>query len=107
MATIADLKRMCKSFKTCENCSLRHSCGTPASISDAADEVVEKWAKEHPKKTYREDFLKKLPNAPTDSSGCPNACLRDIYKGADYKCKDNNYLCTDCWNQAIKEIDNE
>lgn len=107
MATIADLKRMCKSFENCENCSLRYGCGTPASISDAADEVVEKWSKEHPKKTYREDFLKKFPNAPTDLSGCPNACLQDIYKGADYKCKDNNYLCIDCWNQAIKEIDNE
>lgn len=77
------------------------------SQPDNADEIVEKWVKEHPKKTYRKDFLKKFPNAPTDSSGCPNACLQDIYKGADYKCKDNRYLCIDCWNQTIKEVADE
>lgn len=107
MASIKELKRMCKSSDNCEECALHGKCGSPVSIDEAADEIVEKWIKEHPKKTYREDFLKKFPNAPTDLSGCPNACLQDIYKGADYKCKDNNYLCIDCWNQAIKEIDNE
>ncbi len=108
MANIQELKRMCKSCKDCNGCPLYSNCsGCIISLPDNADEIVEKWVKERPKKTYREDFLKKFPNAPTDSSGCPNACLQDIYKGADYKCKDNNYLCTDCWNQAIKEIDDE
>ena len=103
MATIADLKRMCESVEYCENCSLRYGCGTPASISDAADEVVEKWLKEHPKKTYRDDFLEKFPDAPVDSSGFPNVCLMDIYKGADYKCKDEDYGCNECWNQEYKK----
>lgn len=103
MATIADLKRMCKSFENCENCSLRYGCGTPASISDAADEVVGKWSKEHPKKTFRDDFLEKFPDAPVDSSGFPNVCLMDIYKGADYKCKDEDYDCNECWNQEYKK----
>nr|DAF88577.1 MAG TPA: hypothetical protein [Siphoviridae sp. ctqzz19] len=108
MTNIQELKRMCKSCEDCNGCPFYSNCsGCIISLPDNADEIVEKWVKEHPKKTYREDFLKKFPNAPTDSSGCPNACLRDIYKGADYKCKDNSYLCMDCWNQAIKEVADE
>lgn len=103
MATIADLKRMCKSFENCENCSLRYGCGTPASISDAADEVVEKWSKEHPKKTFRDDFLEKFPNAPVDSNKLPKACLMDIYGDANAKCKDEDYGCNECWNQEYKK----
>lgn len=103
MATIADLKRMCKSFENCENCSLRYGCGTPASISDAADEVVGKWAKEHPKKTFRDDFLEKFPNAPIDSRKTPQACLRDIYGKVNAKCEDEDYDCTECWNQEYKK----
>lgn len=105
MATIADLKRMCKSCKkNCNDCPLDSKCnGCIISLPDNAEEIVEKWVKEHPKKTFRDDFLEKFPDAPVDSSGFPNVCLMDIYKGADYKCKDEDYGCNECWNQEYKK----
>lgn len=90
MATIADLKRMCNSSS---NCKLLEKCGN----------IIDDWAKENPQKTYRDDFFEKFPDAPADSSGFPNVCLMDIYKGADYKCKDEDYGCNECWNQVFKK----
>ena len=105
MATIKNLKRMCDSYKKCDDCPLGYTrCGDSISaLYDNADEIVDKWVKEHPKKTYRDDFLEKFPDAPVDSSGFPNVCLMDIYKGADYKCKDEDYGCNECWNQEYKK----
>lgn len=48
MATIKDLKRMCKSFDYCEECVLKGKCGSPSSIDETVEEIVEKWIKEHP-----------------------------------------------------------
>ena len=38
--------------------------------------VVEKWAKEHPKKTRLSEFLKLFPNATAPEEGCPNLCVK-------------------------------
>lgn len=53
MASIKDLKRMCKN-EHCEGCPLDRkgvSC-MPDSLPDNADEIVDKWVAEHPVKTY-------------------------------------------------------
>ena len=98
MAQIKDLKRMCAAHENCEECPLRCDCSSPNSFSDNADEIVDKWVKEHPVKTYAMDFFEKFPKAP--GGGTPRFCIMNIDK--DLKAKCNECSCSDCWNQEIK-----
>lgn len=99
MASIKDLKRMCKSFDYCEECVLKRKCGSPASIDEAVEEIVEKWVEEHPVKTYAMDFFEKFPNAQKDRNGAPMACWKHIYGGGN-DCVGN---CIKCWNQEVED----
>lgn len=70
--------RMCKTFDSCsgkdggEMCELYVksnekglSCADYATTyPEEAVKIIEKWAKEHPKKTRQSEFLKKFPEAP-------------------------------------------
>lgn len=98
MAQIKDLKRMCAAHENCEECPLRCDCSSPDSFSDNADEIVDKWVKEHPVKTYSMDFFEKFPNALKTESGRPDNCRNLIY-GDKSGC---NYECEECWNQEMK-----
>lgn len=109
MATIKDLKRMCKSFETsCNGCPFQNKIDNGCLITmlaydcfpDNADEIVDKWVAEHPIKTYAMDFFEKFPNAPK-REGCPTACIRDIYPELGDKCYGKN--CLECWNREIQE----
>ena len=101
MATIKDLKRMCDSYKNCDDCPLNDMyCGDCVStLPDSADEIVDEWVKEHPIKTYAMDFFEKFPNAPKDRNGAPIACWKHVY-GNGNDCGSGG--CTECWNQEIK-----
>ena len=63
MASIKDLKRMCKSHKGCYNCPLGQLFNDetvpciPLKFPDNAEEVIDKWVQEHPIKTYATDFF--------------------------------------------------
>lgn len=59
--------------------------------------IVEKWAKEHPLKTYAQDFFEKFPNALKAHNGIPTSCKRNIYGGI---CIHN---CPGCWNSPMEE----
>lgn len=59
--------------------------------------IVEQWAKEHPLKTYAQDFFEKFPNAPRDRTGLPILCKKKIYGG---ECSSK---CTNCWNLKMEE----
>lgn len=109
MATIKDLKRMCKSFKdNCDGCPLHDKIYnvclmlTLESLPDNADEIVDKWIEEHPVKTYMQDFFEKFPNAPRGAEGSPKICPDQIYPeiDADDRCPED---CLKCWNQEVKE----
>ena len=100
MAQIKDLKRMCAAHKLCLNCKLYvQGCIKIYDLPDNADEIVDKWVKEHPVKTYAMDFFEKFPNAPKDRVGEPKACVKHIY-GIDINCSEID--CVDCWNQEMK-----
>lgn len=60
-------------------------------------QIVEKWAKEHPLKTYAQDFFEKFPNAPKDYDGTPTSCKKNIYGGI---CGGD---CLYCWNSPMEE----
>ena len=100
MAQIKDLTRMCESYKTCDDCPLlRNNCFVIKTIGKI-DEIVDKWVKEHPAKTYMQDFFEKFPNAPKDDIGLPKPCVTNIYEDLEMKC--DICSCSDCWNQEMK-----
>jgi len=63
-------------------------------------EIVEKWSKEHPHKTYLTDFLEKHPNAKMNKSisNYPLSCALNL----GY-CKDCKINCCDCWNTPMED----
>lgn len=106
MAQIKDLKRMCASYDDCVKCELYvNDCSRIYGLPDNADEIVDKWVKEHPAKTYMQDFFEKFPNAPKEYDGIPVPCITGIY-GDDKRLKEcaveGNLNCLECWNQEMK-----
>lgn len=102
MAQIKDLKRMCASYEhgECESCPFYGGCSSvPDNFSDNADEIVDKWVKEHPSKTYAQDFFEKFPNALKFEHDRPSFCRGFIY-GNEPECPDGG--CKECWNQEMK-----
>lgn len=109
MATIKDLKRMCKNM-ACKDCPLSNEKGndclvysTPDCYPDEdIDAIVDKWVSEHPVKTYMQDFFEKFPNAMKEKSGEPIPCIGPIYSELYGKpCPAGK--CFECWNQEMKE----
>ena len=105
MATIKDLKRMCKSY-SCADCPL--DCNIVFRLDklpDNADKIVDEWVKEHSIKTYAMDFFERFPNAPKEYDGIPVPCITGIY-GDDKHLKEcaveGNLNCFDCWNREMK-----
>lgn len=104
MAQIKDLKRMCAAHESCKECPLRCDCSSPDDFSNNADEIVDKWVKEHPVRTYAMDFFKKFPDAPKGKYGTPIPCIKDMYDVDKQltECFKGNIDCLKCWNQEIK-----
>ena len=98
MAEIKDLKRMCAAYDNCLKCELYVGCDRIYNLPDNVDEIVDKWVKEHPVKTYSMDFFEKFPNALKTESGRPDNCRNLIY-GDKSGC---NHECEECWNQEMK-----
>lgn len=61
---------------------------TPEYIAD-----VEKWSKEHPRKTRQTAFLAHYPDAALED-GVLRVCPRNVYKSAEINCNNTTcYLC--------------
>lgn len=108
MAEIKDLKRMCDFHSYCSKCELfdpSDSCGA-RFLPDNVDEIVDKWVKEHPLKTYMQDFYEKFPNAYKENDR-PAVCRALIY-GEESNCfygEEPNCFkidCKECWNQFMR-----
>lgn len=68
---------------------------------ERAIEIVEGWAKDHPLKTYAQDFFEKFPNAPKDVRGKPLTCRWNIYGGS---CRpEYGHNCAVCWDEPMNE----
>ena len=98
MAQIKDLKRMCAAHDNCLKCELYIGCDRIYNLPDNVDEIVDKWVKEHPAKTYSMDFFEKFPNALKTKSGRPDNCRNLIYGDKP----DCNCECEECWNQKME-----
>ena len=58
---------MCKENEFCSKCELYNRCFLiDANLTNITAEetlaIVEKWSKEHPRKTFLSDLLEKYPN---------------------------------------------
>lgn len=108
---LRERKRMCNSFGTsCDGCPLHgHPCTSISSMNDGDHErllvEVEKWSKEHPRKTRQSVFLELWPNCMMDDDDVVGMCPRNVDKM--YEC--NGLLFAGCaacrrefWMQEVE-----
>ena len=80
------------------------------TFSEEAVAIVEKWAKEHPRKTRQSEFLKMFPNAQIFKEILTiNPCAIDSSRFCTEKCyayDDNNAGCFECrknyWTEEVE-----
>lgn len=78
-------------------------CGSfEKDYPEQAIEIVEKWAKEHPVKTYTGVLLEKFPNTELNDYEIPMICIRRIFGSRNFECSSMSD-CADCWNREYKE----
>ena len=69
-------------------------------------QIVEKWAKEHPKKTRQSEFLKMFPNACTDYAGVIEICAKTLDCNIGNELCAKHEICNDCrkeyWNEEVE-----
>ena len=116
---INERNRMCKNFVNgCKGCPAFNACNGDLSCAvgnestlDTAEQIsiVEKWSKEHPRKTRQDVFLEQYPEAVLDEFGVLHICPR--YISVDYRvncngCKNIGKKCSDCrrefWMQEVE-----
>ena len=109
--------RMCKSFKDrCRGCEIANRMDGNESCNDyikrcpaEAVAIVEKWGKEHPRKTRRSEFLKLFPSASKQGDGILTFCPRAV--DTEFLCprkdSDDYSECVDCrrdfWLEEVEE----
>lgn len=108
------LQRMCNA--KCRKCefgkvySVNEGCSTwRIAHPEEAVVIAEKWAKEHPKRTKRSEFLEHYPNAAMRENGtllCPKA-VDDTHTPASGKCRPGGGNCLECmeeyWLAEVEE----
>ena len=115
---IEERNRMCERYwqvdGDCDGCPMLNvdECNELRNMVDDAGkavgktvEIVEKWAKEHPRKTRQSEFLEQWPNCMMDDDGIVGMCPRNIDKM--YVCNlSRSGGCTDCrrkfWMQEVE-----
>ncbi len=100
-----EFQRMCRNYRCCVGCPRQ---GKGCSLEDTcAEELVldvVKWSKEHPRKTRKQDFLEKYPNAKIEADGTPKACCADL--GYCEECIQEiceHVGCEGCWDDYLED----
>lgn len=110
MEFIRERNRMCKHFRGCAGCPADGMiCSTIWGMNDAERlvQIVEEWAKEHPRKTRQSEFWERYPDADIRSTGVPNIAPCQLYK--ELQCSERCKLyagCYECsrdfWGQEVE-----
>ena len=112
--------RMCKSFNgRCNGCEVNEHMGVDDMCiyytmqhPQEVVEIVERWAKEHPRKTRQSEFLKMFPRASMTADGiiafCPDSM--DSEFECPRKTRDNiDPICGECrreyWLEEVEDDD--
>lgn len=91
MEFIRERNRMCKAFPICKGCPACDfdGCGS-VHLNEGIIPIVEKWAKEHPRKTRQSVFLEQYPEARIDkTTGVLTICPAELTK----ECRDDRGAC--------------
>lgn len=111
--------RMCKSFNNrCRGCEIANRMDGNESCNDyikrcpaEAVAIVEKWGKEHPKKTRQNEFLKLFPRVEKAADGMVAFCPEDMDSKFVCPIKNGGYRdqCIGCrekyWLEEVEEDD--
>lgn len=102
---LKERKRMCNLYKDCKGCPLYDiNCVIDSNISDEDCErnaaTVERWSKDHPRKTRQSAFLEQYPDADISDDGLPDVapcqlCVGLIHGESTEDCE-NRGLCVEC-----------
>lgn len=80
-----------------------------------AIEIVEEWSRNHPQKTFLQDFLEKYPKAPLESDNTPKVCpyqcgyTLETMCGRTSETRCGKYIykeyrnCIECWNRPMED----
>lgn len=97
---IEERNRMCDYYRGdnalsgCAECpAFQMTCVSVRSVTAEYIAAVERWSKEHPRKTRQDVFMAHYPDAALDN-GVLRVCPRKIYKSAGINC--NNTTCSLC-----------
>lgn len=108
---LRERKRMCNSYKDCEDCPLEWAiCIASSTVPDGDYKriiaTVEQWSKEHPHKTRQSVFLEQWPNCPMDDDGVVGVCPRNVDKMYVCNLSRSGGCCTGCrrefWTQEVE-----
>lgn len=105
------LGRLCNNYLCGDNCPLIDSCDDESDDGYVRKvQIVEQWAKEHPVKTRKSEFLKQWPDAAIGDDGYPSVAPCQLYKDMEEK-DENGVCCKNCGcaecrrNFWLKEIE--
>lgn len=107
---VEERNRMCERYwqvdGDCDGCPLidERECNELRNMVDDAGkavgkvvEIVEKWSKEHPRKTRQDVFLEMFPTAKMDNDGSVDVCPAEVdAKQRDPDGQGCGDLCKDC-----------
>lgn len=112
---LKEMKRMCKFYESCDECSLKNNqfntcLPSPAGIIlDFVPDMVnavEKWSKEHPQKTKLDDLKEKFPKSHFALYGAyPNSppVLYGYCKKLEcIGCEFETNRITQCWDTPLE-----
>nr|DAV36374.1 MAG TPA: hypothetical protein [Caudoviricetes sp.] len=118
------MKRMCYSGEMCEKCPLYNNFSEMGSVCDVLlhieDEkasrvksIVKQWAKDHPVKTRKSEFLKMFPNADMQKIYTLFPCVMDQTirptRCVKYESFSSSKKCAECrkdyWNEEVTDND--
>lgn len=108
-------RRMCDNHKNdlCQQCEMSRS-RNPEGVRcvellyqnpGIAEEILEKWDKEHPKETILTELLKNYPNVLIGDDGTPRGFCPSHLGYTDLENCDDDYkdICVHCWNRTPEE----
>ena len=108
--------RLCESKGECSECPLRNKedgrcIACVSEYAEKAVQIVEQWAKEHPVKTRKSEFLKRFPNADIQRIYTLFPCVMDQTirptRCVKYESFSSPKKCVECRNDYWhEEVDN-
>ena len=118
---LKEKNRMCNTFNLCDGGGYKETCELYKEGLSCADyinahpekavEIVERWAKEHPRRTRQSEFLKMFPRASMANNGtidfCPNNFDKEFTCPEKVSIYQGECQCPDCrrkyWLEEVEK----